>query len=99
MPKPAPSRLVPHMAAYLAGIFACIALAGWILGIPALTSVVPGLVSMKANTAICFLLLSGALYAAAECRWREMAGLACSCGSCFGFADSFRICLRNQPWD
>ena len=69
VPKTAPSRLVPHMAAYLAGIFASIALTGWILHIPALTSIVPGLVSMKANTAINFLLLSGALYAAAECRW------------------------------
>jgi diguanylate cyclase (GGDEF)-like protein len=74
MPKPAPSRLVPHMAAYLAGIFASSALTGWILGIPALTSVVPGLVSMKANTAIGFLLLSGALYAAAECRWPRCQG-------------------------
>ncbi len=62
------------MAAYLAGIFACLALTGWILRIPALTSVVPGLVSMKANTAIGFLLLSGALYAAAECRWPRWQG-------------------------
>src|SRR5579859_1837574 len=77
IPKPAPSRLVPHMAAYLAGMVASIVLAGWILRIPTLTSVVPGLVSMKANTAICFLLLSGALYAAAECRWpRWQGGLA-----------------------
>ncbi len=62
------------MAAYLAGTFASIVLAGWILRIPTLTSVVPGLVSMKANTAICFLLLSGALYAAAECRWPRWQG-------------------------
>ena len=57
------------MAACLVGILACIALAGWILRIPVLTSIVPGLVSMKANTAIGFLLLSGALCAASEDRW------------------------------
>jgi len=87
------------MAAYLAGIFACFALSGWILHIPALTSVVPGLVSMKANTAIGFLLLSGALYAAAECRWPKWQGWLAVAGSCVGFAHSFRICLRNQSWD
>jgi diguanylate cyclase (GGDEF)-like protein len=57
------------MAACLVGTFACIALAGWVLRIPVLTSLVPGLVSMKANTAIGFLLLSGALCAASEGRW------------------------------
>jgi diguanylate cyclase (GGDEF)-like protein len=62
------------MAAYVAATFASIALTGWTLQIPALTSVIPGLVSMKANTAICFLLLSGALYAAAECRWPRWQG-------------------------
>jgi diguanylate cyclase (GGDEF)-like protein len=39
-----------------------VALAGWVLGIPVLTSVAPGLVSMKANTAISFLLLAMAIY-------------------------------------
>jgi len=60
---------LPRIAAYLVGTIACIALAGWILRIPVLTSVVPGLVSMKANTALAFLMLSGALCAAAEGRW------------------------------
>jgi diguanylate cyclase (GGDEF)-like protein len=57
------------MAACLVAALACIALAGWILRIPVLTSIVPGLVSMKANTVIGFLLLSGALCAAVEGRW------------------------------
>lgn len=64
-----PQRLLPRVAVYLAGIFAGIALTGWMLGIPVLTSVVPNLVSMKANTAIGFLMLSGALYATLEGRW------------------------------
>jgi diguanylate cyclase (GGDEF)-like protein len=57
------------MAACLVGTIACIVLAGWIFGIPALTSIVPGLVSMKTNTALAFLMLSAALCAAAEGRW------------------------------
>jgi diguanylate cyclase (GGDEF)-like protein len=60
---------LPRIAACLVGALACIALAGWILRIPVLTSLVPGLVSMKANTAIGFLLVSGALCAASEGRW------------------------------
>lgn len=64
-----PERRLPRMAACLVGTIACIALAGWIFGIPALTSIVPGLVSMKTNTALAFLMLSAALCAAAEGRW------------------------------
>lgn len=60
---------MPRMAACLVGTLACISLAGWIFRIPVLTSIVPGVVSMKANTAIGFILLCGALYAAAEGRW------------------------------
>ena len=40
-------------------------MAGWMLHINVLTTVLPGYVSMKANTAIGFLLLVGALYCAA----------------------------------
>src|SRR5690349_8920392 len=53
------------MAACLVGTIACIVLAGWIFGIPALTSIVPGLVSMKTNTALAFVMLSAALCATA----------------------------------
>lgn len=60
---------LPRIVACLVGAFACIVLAGWILRIPLLTSIFPGAVSMKANTAIAFLLLSGAIYAAAQDRW------------------------------
>ena len=47
--------------------------------IPVLTSVVPGLVSMKFNTALAFLMLCGALYAAAEGRgprWQRLLSVA-----------------------
>ena len=60
---------MPRIAACLVGTIAGISLAGWILRMPVLTSIVPGLVSMKANTAVGFLLLSGALCAASEGRW------------------------------
>ena len=60
---------MPRMAACLVGTIACITLAGWILRIPVLTTIVPGLVSMKANTALGLMMLSGALCAASEGRW------------------------------
>jgi PAS domain S-box-containing protein len=38
-----------------------IAMAGWISGVDLLKSVVPGLVTMKANTALCLMVMGGAL--------------------------------------
>src|SRR3989338_2255169 len=49
------------LAAAVAGLGALV-LAGWVFDIPALKSVSPGLVSMKANTALCFLLLGLTLW-------------------------------------
>ncbi|HWQ92450.1 MAG TPA: PAS domain-containing sensor histidine kinase, partial [Clostridia bacterium] len=37
-------------------VIGCLTLCGWIFGIPTLKSVFPGLVSMKVNTALCFIL-------------------------------------------
>ncbi len=44
------------------GVVALVVLIGWISGIEALRSFLPGAVQMKANTAICLLLLASALY-------------------------------------
>src|SRR4029079_17872804 len=43
-------------------VIAVAALAGWILGVPALTSVFPGLVTMKVNSAVALLLSAVALW-------------------------------------
>lgn len=68
-PKLTPERFVPRIAECLAASLAVLALAGWILRMPELTSIMSGLVSMKPNTAVGFLLLAGALYAAEQKRW------------------------------
>ncbi len=60
---------MPRIVVCLVGTMACMSLAGWILRMPVLTSIFPGMVSMKANTAIAFLLLSAAVYAATDDRW------------------------------
>src|SRR5438876_637825 len=51
-----------QFAAIAASIVAFAALMGWALDIPALTSVVPGFATMKANTALSLLELGIALY-------------------------------------
>src|SRR5579859_6958277 len=72
--KAMPHKVVPRTAVYVAGAMAGIAMAGWVLHVYVLTSVLPGYVSMKANTAIGFLLLVAALHCAAlhrNFRWQQ----------------------------
>ena len=75
--KATPHTVVPRAAVYVVGAMAGIGMAGWGLHVYVLTSVLPGYVSMKANTASAFLLLAGALYCAAKRRnFRWQQGLA-----------------------
>jgi len=61
-----------HAAARLLGLGVAliggVAMSGWLLSADVLKSVVPGLVTMKANTALCFVLLGGALAVLAQPR-------------------------------
>lgn len=56
-------------------------LSGWVFGVPALTTVLPGLASMKTNTAVCFILSGVALasmpQAGLHARW---GAVACALG-------------------
>lgn len=72
--KATPHTVVPRTAVYVVGAIAGIAMVGWVFDVYLLTSVLPGYVSMKANTAIAFLLLVGALYCAGRrrnFRWQQ----------------------------
>ena len=57
------NRRVPaRAAAVVTVLFGVAALSGWALHIQALTSVIPGAVEMKANTALCLVLAGSALF-------------------------------------
>jgi diguanylate cyclase (GGDEF)-like protein len=57
-----PHKFVPRTAEYLVAVTAAVVLTGWVSGVQVLTSVSSGLVSMKANTAMSFLLLAVAVH-------------------------------------
>jgi PAS domain S-box-containing protein len=64
MAESASTRIYRHyatIAAYISIVAGILVLAGWWLHITVLTSIRPGLISMKPNTAACFLLLGIAL--------------------------------------
>src|ERR1700736_4530110 len=61
------NRAVPaRVAATVTTLFGLVALAGWVFHIPTLTSVLPGAVQMKANTAVALILCGAALMIVAD---------------------------------
>jgi signal transduction histidine kinase len=71
---------VSSWTGHLCVLLAVVVLAGWALGIGELTTVAPGLVSMKANTAVCFALAGLALIAwhrrEVDPRWSRVGAVA-----------------------
>lgn len=59
-----PSWTAPRLAAHVAGAIATLAMAGWVFDLPALTTFFTSTTSMKANCALSFILLAGALHLA-----------------------------------
>jgi PAS domain S-box-containing protein len=58
MSKP---RSVSRLCAFVAVVLGVTGLAGWIFHIPALKTLIPGLVTIKANTAVCLIALGASL--------------------------------------
>jgi diguanylate cyclase with GGDEF domain len=61
---PNPSRLVPRTAAHVVGGIGALAIIGWVLKLPELTTFFTTFTSMKVNTALSFMLLAAALLVA-----------------------------------
>ncbi|HEX5922867.1 MAG TPA: HD domain-containing phosphohydrolase [Baekduia sp.] len=53
---------IPAATAVVVAALGCVVLSGWVFGVSVLKSGVPGLVEMKANTAVCFLLVAAAVW-------------------------------------
>jgi PAS domain S-box-containing protein len=51
-----------RLAALIPLVIGCVAIAGWLSGFKILTSLVPGAVAMKINTAVCLTICGGALF-------------------------------------
>jgi hypothetical protein len=58
-------RRLSEVAGIATALIGAMAMTGWVLGVDVLKSVVPGLITMKANTALVLMLLGASLYATA----------------------------------
>lgn len=81
-------------------LVAGLVLAGWLLDISALKSVLPGLVTMKANTAVAFIAAAVALWLlAAESRDRRVRRVADGCALGVAAVGLLTLCEYLFGWD
>lgn len=57
-----PSTHITKAASLFVIVVGCLVLTGWFFDVPAFKSILPGIISMKFNTALCFILSGIALY-------------------------------------
>lgn len=61
-------QILASASAVLSAVVGSVVLVGWLLDIPLLKTLIPGLGAMRANTAIAFILLGGALWMSSRTR-------------------------------
>jgi PAS domain S-box-containing protein len=66
---------VPRSASIVVFVVGCIVLAGWQFDLPALTSILPGMATMKANSALAFILCAIALWSLQNRQTKQQARL------------------------
>jgi len=78
-------RRIPATAGAALAAMGVLVLVGWVFDVAALKSVVPGLTTMKFNTALCFLLAGAALI------WRDRRVLRWTCAAAVGLVAALSL--------
>jgi hypothetical protein len=95
-----PAQRVARISSGIAILVGCLVLVGWTLDIAVLKSVLPGSATMKANTALCFILAGVSLGLRSRTRSRAFTTqLASGCAIAISTIGGLTLCQYCFGWD